>query len=123
MTMYLCNAFSFNMISTPSAEIKMTELTSVEAFEWLVAPSESWGWVGHRTIDDRIVQVVGHADTARLFSEVLDMQGILPSRATVSLKPGDAVILGQYSGPRLSEGATSLPEGASIRWMLVTLVA
>ena len=41
MTMYLCNAFSFNMISTTSAEIKMTELTSVEAFEWLVAPARA----------------------------------------------------------------------------------
>ena len=28
--------------------------------------------------------------------------------------------MGQYSGPRLPEGSTSLPEGATIKWYLIS---
>ena len=41
------------------------------------------------------------------------------NRATVALKEGDVALVGQYSGPRLPEGATSLPEGAAIKWLVV----
>jgi hypothetical protein len=39
----------------------------------------------------------------------------------VSLVPGDRVLVGQYSGTRLPEGATTLPEGATIRWLVVSV--
>ncbi len=61
---------------------------------------------------------VGHLDTARLFSTLLDVP-VDCNRATLSLVPGDILILGQYTGPRLPEGATSLPEGARVRWIKV----
>lgn len=31
----------------------------------------------------------------------------------------DAALIGQYIGPRLPEGATELPAGATIEWWLV----
>jgi hypothetical protein len=43
------------------------------------------------------------------------------NRATVSLKKGDTVVVGQYRGSRLPEGATTLPEGATIQWLWVVI--
>lgn len=62
--------------------------------------------------------VIGHADTARIVSDILGVE--LPAnRATVKLQPGEKMIVAQYSGPRLPEGATTLPEGAKIEFVLV----
>ena len=121
MATYLANAFSFNMIASSSATIKMDELTAAEAAEYLIAPSETWGWLGHRSICPLVVQAIGHADTAALLAANLDLDRIAPSRVNVSLKPGDTMFVGQYSGPRLPEGTTVLPEGAVIRWLKVTI--
>ena len=121
MATYLVNAFSFNMVAASSVTVRMTEVSAAEAASALIGPSKCWGWLGHRVVDPSVVQGVGHADTARLFGRILDLDGIEPSRATVSLNPGDDLVLGQYSGPRLPEGATVLPEGASIRWLRVVI--
>ena len=66
--------------------------------------------------------IVGHADTAAVFSSVLGVE-IPCNRATVALKEGDVALVGQYSGPRLPEGATALPEGAAIKWVVVGVKA
>lgn len=67
-----------------------------------------------------IESAVGHADTAAIFSSELRVP-VITNRATVSLKKGDVVLIGQYRGPRLPEGATILPDGATIQWFLVTV--
>jgi hypothetical protein len=41
------------------------------------------------------------------------------ARTTLQLRPGDEVIVGQYNGGRLQLGATELPEGATVQWVLV----
>jgi hypothetical protein len=61
---------------------------------------------------------IGHADVAAVLSSLLG-ETIPANRITVSLNPGDTVIVGQYVGPRLPEGATALPEGARIEWYRV----
>ena len=62
--------------------------------------------------------VIGHADTARIVSGMLGIE--LPvNRANVKLACGEKMIVAQYSGPRLPEGATVLPEGAKIEFVLV----
>lgn len=63
---------------------------------------------------------VGHADTAALFEATLG-RPVAVARVTLALGVGDRLILGQYRGPRLPEGASTLPEGARIDWYLVTL--
>jgi hypothetical protein len=40
----------------------------------------------------------------------------------VKLNQGTRLLVGQYDGPRLPEGATSLPEGATLTWFKVELV-
>ena len=99
--MFILNAFSLNMI-VGDADIAVREITKDVAAS-LAANCQS---------------AVGHADTAAVFSSVLGVE-IPCNRATVALKDGDVALVGQYSGPRLPEGATSLPEGATIKWVVV----
>lgn len=100
--MKILNAFSVNMLATFPADVVIEELSLGQA-RGLAIGGES---------------CVGHADTAAVFSAVLGCP-VAFNRATVTLE-GDA-LLGQYSGPRLPEGATALPAGATIRWFRVGL--
>ena len=99
--MVILNAFSLNMI-VGNADIEIREITRAMAAS--LAPA--------------CVSAVGHADTAAVFSSVLGVT-VPCNRVTVALEDGDLALVGQYSGPRLPEGATSLPEGAAIKWMVV----
>lgn len=63
---------------------------------------------------------VGHTDTAAVYSDVLGV-AVPANRVTIALKPGDRMIVGQYRGPRLPEGATTLPAGATIQWLRVSI--
>ena len=99
--MFILNAFSLNML-VGNADVIVRQVTQKVAAS--LAPA--------------CVSAVGHADTAAVFSSVLGVD-IPCNRATVALKEGDVALVGQYSGPRLPEGATSLPEGAAIKWLVV----
>ena len=59
---------------------------------------------------------VGHADTAALLAAMLETPVPMTrdSFSFAALPAGDVVIVAQYNGARLPEGATSLPEGAKI---------
>lgn len=75
---------------------------------------------------DEIESCVGHVDTANIFSNLLGKE-VKPNRVTYSIDPNkrkfgsseELLIVGQYSGPRLPEGATQLPQGAKIRWFMI----
>ena len=99
--MLILNAFSLNMLDG-NADIVVREVSQKVA----------------AILAADCVSAVGHADTAAVFSSVLGVE-IPCNRATVALKDGDVALVGQYSGPRLPEGATSLPEGAAIKWLVV----
>lgn len=64
---------------------------------------------------------VGHASTASLYTEILGIP-IEPNRVSVSLDFGDAIVIGAYQGPRLPEGCTTLPEGATINWVVYVMM-
>ncbi|OGB93281.1 MAG: hypothetical protein A2Z31_01215 [candidate division NC10 bacterium RBG_16_65_8] len=66
------------------------------------------------------VSCVGHADTASVFGGIFGRE-VEVSRTSVSLRQGDRLFVGQYTGPRLPEGATTLPEGATVTWWRVTV--
>lgn len=106
---YLLNAFSLNMLSLGTdehANLRVYRASIAEVRFILASPG--------------YVCAVGHAETAAVFSEQLGIP-VAFNRATVTLNPGDAAVVGQYKGPRLPEGATTLPEGAKIDWMIVML--
>ena len=99
--MFILNAFSLNMIEG-NVDLVIQEITKDVA----------------QRLASGAVSAVGHADTAAVFSAVLGVE-IPANRATVALKEGDVALVGQYVGPRLPEGATTLPEGAQIKWVVV----
>jgi len=65
-----------------------------------------------------IVSAVGHADTAALFSVLLG-RAVPQNRVSVKVASDVILLVGQYVGPRLPEGATTLPEGAVVEWWVV----
>jgi flavin reductase (DIM6/NTAB) family NADH-FMN oxidoreductase RutF len=102
----LTNAFSLNMLPpsvlASGATLRVSELDLEQA----------------RQLAVNLPSFVGHEDTAQLFSTLLGRE-VACNRATVQLGRGQFVLVGQYSGPRLAEGATTLPAGARIRWLRV----
>jgi len=67
------------------------------------------------------IPAVGHEATAKIFSQILGLP-VEASRRSIRLVRGDTLLWGQYSGPRLSERAARLPEGASILWYEVAVL-
>lgn len=99
--MYLLNAFSLNMLNG-NADVHVREVSLDTA----------------RNLAKVCTSAVGHADTAAVFADVLGVP-VPCNRVSVTLDHCHVALVGQYSGPRLPEGATSLPEGATIKWMIV----
>jgi hypothetical protein len=100
--MYITNAFSLNMLTEFPCSIHTKEISRDEAIRFAELGTSA----------------IGHADTAAVFSDVLET--VLPAnRITLSIAKDESLLVGQYVGPRLPEGATELPEGAAIKWLLV----
>jgi len=100
----ITNAFSLNMIYGFPAIFTVVEVSIEQAAEY-ASYANSY---------------VGHKDTAVVFSNILGVQ-ILENRSSFLLDRGEGLLVGQYTGPRLPEGATKLPQGASIHWLVVSL--
>ena len=108
--MVITNAVSLNMLPTDckSGGIIFRRISADEA-QRLVREAK------------QIVSAIGHADTARLVGQQLGIE-LPPDRRNVTL--GDELTLvAQYTGPRLPEGATELPQGARIEFFTVRLAS
>lgn len=104
MAIYLSNAFSLSMIAhLGHCDLDVT--TNICNYQEMVESLEP-------------ISIVGHQDTANLFSNILGVD-VPMNRVSITLNKGDALIVGQYSGVRLPEGTSVLPEGASITWICV----
>lgn len=104
---YIANAFSLSMLPQEhSVDLRVVPTTA--------------DYVRDRLVVAPYVSCVGHAQTAALFTAALGIE-VRPNRISVSLSQRDTLFVGQYIGPRLPEGAASLPEGATIRWFQITL--
>ena len=66
--------------------------------------------------------VIDHKDLAAIVGAMIGIP-IRSSRESVWLNPGDECLVAQYTGPRLPEGTTTLPEGAKIVWWHVGITA
>lgn len=102
--MYLCNAFSLQMLSAYPANVQINEVGLEDVIE----------------IRDQLISAIGHADTSAVLSSLLGFS-VPTARVNVSLKSGDKIVVAQYVGGRLPEGATVLPEGASFRFLVVSV--
>jgi hypothetical protein len=103
--MLILNAFSLNMVQTFPATVSIAEV------EYPLDLINQCGYVS----------AIGHQDTANVLTDLLELD-IPMNRINVSLGRGDSALVAQYTGGRLPEGATTLPEGASFKWLLVTVL-
>jgi len=103
---YVTNSFSLNMMPGEGRFFEM-QFRRIPVGEAKILAAGSYSFVGHES-------------TAAVFSAELGLS-VAHNRATLKLEIGDTVLVGQYSGQRLPEGATSLPEGAAIEWWLIFL--
>ena len=92
------------MLDMPEIRLEIRQLTLDESRIWLTLGE----WES----------CVGHVDTALLLTSLLGID-VEMRRVSTSLLVGDELLAAQYNGPRLNEGAVSLPEGAKIRWYWV----
>lgn len=99
----ITNAFSLNMLVSLTATIQTEELSVPQVQEVLSKGYESG--MGHST---------------ELVSEILGMQ-IPVNRSNNKIQDGESILVAQYVGPRLPEGAVELPEGASLKFIKVTV--
>lgn len=129
MKLYIGNAFSLSMLDR--------DVQRGQSGDSIYPPR-----IPRPLTDDAVLQVIdayqrvgtiesciGHPDTAALFSSLLGIE--LPVNrisvkldghgitSRVSLDDPPRLLVGQYTGPRLPEGCTTLPEGASIEWWIV----
>lgn len=99
---YISNAFSLSMV--PGDAVLLVKKIN--------DPANYIKWIG---LDFEVVSCVGHENTAKLYSKILDYD-VECNRVSVKAEYCDRIFVGQYIGPRLPEGATELPEGARIEW-------
>lgn len=91
---YLCNSFSLQMIGDFALMSKMpADISEV--------PADA-------------LNCIGHEDTAAIIGGMLKRE-LHANRVPVSLEPGDVAFVFQVTGGRLPEGATTIPEGMSIK--------
>lgn len=93
MNKFLCNAFSLQMLEEFPASVQIEEVDR---------------------LPEGLTSAIGHADTAAVL-------GVPHNRVSVKLKPGDTCFVAQLVGGRLPEGATTLPEGVSFKFLKVTV--
>lgn len=103
MAVTLTNAFSINMLNGNGTV--SFEKIPVEEVKSLLA--------------EGFVSAIGHAETAKILEGMLGVS-VPVNRASVKLN--GPMVVAQYMGPRLPEGATTLPEGAKIEFWKVELV-
>ena len=103
----ITNAFSINMLDPHQRMQHLTmDPTSIEKARSL--------------LDRGFTSAVGHADTAALFGVLLGVE-VPMNRTNVRVTPENLLLVGQYPGPRLPEGATTLPDGATVNWWTVSI--
>lgn len=101
---YITNAFSLNMLAELTSVIEIAEVSLEDA----------------KALAEGAASAIGHADTAAVVGDVLG-QTVAFNRVSVSLEKGDQVLVAQYIGPRLEEGATKLPAGAAIKFATIAV--
>lgn len=99
----LGNAFSLQMLDlTQVQNIKVTPIQPVDV------PADA-------------ISVIGHQDMATIVGSILG-RPIAFNRVTSRLQKGDILYVAQYTGGRLPQGATTLPDGAAITFLRVDIL-
>lgn len=106
--MKIMNAFSIQMI----LDLIGDDNRVITEFESLTKEKAA------ALLEGEVDSFIGHKETADIVSKMLGME-IPFQRRFAKLVPGEAAIIAQVKGGRLPEGATTLPEGMEIVFILV----
>ena len=101
--LYLTNAFSMNMFELQDS--LSFRITRVEY------PLDI-------LMKEQFVSAIGHQDLANILTDMWELD-IPYNRISLKLSTGDTCLIAQYVGPRLEEGTTTLPDGATIQFAIV----
>lgn len=104
---YLTNAFSIQMLPKEAITDASFRPIDTDTVKRILA-------------ENSFISAIGHADTAKVVGTMLGMD-VQPNRISVSVKPGDEIIVAQLTGGRLPEGATEIPEGMNIEFWRVRI--
>ena len=99
--MKVLNAFSINMLERRGQRIEFVPIDLAAA--------------RNLCRNEPIESYVGHAYTALILSTMLNAT-IPMNRVNYEIALGDVVLVAQFTGTRLPEAATALPEGATIEF-------
>lgn len=102
--LYLANALSLQMLD-------ITKATTISIKPISIDDIKTAGFVS----------VVGHPDTAAVLTDMLGKK-VKCNRASITLKPTDALIVAQIVGGRLPAGTTKLPDGFKLQFLKVTIL-
>ena len=106
----LANAFSLNMLNT--------EITTHILATKRITKEEA-----RKLLQDGFENYIGHKDIANVVSNELGINvEMSEKRPNLMFQLEDLVVVAQYIGPRLPEGATELPANARIDYFTVQIV-
>lgn len=119
-TTILTNAFSLNMLNISlMADIRIVPLTDWQAAQICSSAQKR----------NEFINAIGHADTDNVVRNTLagswgSNAKNLPAgqRLSVEMTKTTTLIIAQYKGARLPEGATTLPEDATIEFFQVQIL-
>lgn len=106
MAMYITNAISLNMVADIPAG----------SFEWIWVPVQEIR--NYFEAGKEIINALGHPDIASVVSSDLGFE-VKSNRISTPMQKGDIILIAQYVGPRLPEGAKALPDGAKVKYAIV----
>ena len=98
---FIGNAFSIQMLQCNS-KIQFYKISPEIVAIWM--KEEEYVWA------------IGHQDTSRLVSSILGLVPKDANRIDVKLNTGDQLVVAQFTGGRLPEGCTTLPEGCKLEF-------
>lgn len=107
----IANAFSVNMMDPGRFHLVEFIPITKEKFIEIVKERDWESSIGHQSMADLLSEMTG---------EVIPMNR---KNDKINSSADGTIVLAQYTGPRLQEGATELPEGAQIEFYLVHVMS
>ncbi len=107
--LYIANAFSLQMLDTTKrADYRLSIIPLLPDYAARMAAETPF------------TSAIGHNDTAAVVSTMLGVD-VPQNRINIALQDEDILLVAQIIGGRLPEGATALPDGVEIHFVIIRI--